>query len=230
MWHYDSKGRFSVRSAYRVEMDKRCSGSTSTRGLDSSWWGKLWRSQVPNKVKIHVWRAFHDALPVMFPLSKCGIDVDKLCPLCRDDSEDTSHAFWYCLETKEFWKNSALWPILKKFPGGPFYALCLFVSVHWDGDEMGVFFTIIWCLWQRRNKWIFEKQMLTTIETVDWAGRFLGDFLVCNGLDNPPGKKSLAPKVPWHAPSHDQIKINVDAAIDSSLEYIDIEVVARNRW
>ncbi|GMN45720.1 hypothetical protein TIFTF001_014908 [Ficus carica] len=133
----------------------------------------------------------------MLPLSKRGIDADKLCPLCRDDLEDTSHAFWYCVDAQEFWRNSALWPVLKKFPGGPFYVLCLFVSAHWDDRGLG------------------------------W--KILGDFLVCNGLDKPPEKKTLAPKVLWHAPSHDQIKINVDATVDSSLEYIDIGVVARDK-
>ncbi|GMN30483.1 hypothetical protein TIFTF001_002812 [Ficus carica] len=39
-------------------------------------------------------------------------------------------------------------------------------------------------------------------------------------LDNPLEKKTLAPKVLWHVPSHDQIKINVDATVDSYLEYI----------
>ncbi|GMN25934.1 hypothetical protein TIFTF001_047765 [Ficus carica] len=162
-------------------MDRRCLGSTSGGGLDSSWWGKLWKSYVPNKVKIHVWRAFHDALPTKFSLSKRGIEVDKLCPLCRDDLEDTSHAFWYCLEAQE-----------------------------------------------RHNKWIFKNKMMNANDVVAWAGRFLGDFLVCNGLDNPLEKKTLAPKVLWHAPSHDQIKINVDAAVDSSLEYIGIGVAARD--
>ncbi|GMN40602.1 hypothetical protein TIFTF001_009828 [Ficus carica] len=155
VWHYDGKGGFSVGSAYRVEMDRRCSGSTSGGGLDSSWWGKLCKSQVPHKVKIHVWRAYHDALPAMLSLSKRGIKADKLCPLCRDDLEDTSHAFWYCLEAQE-----------------------------------------------RRNKWIFENKMMNANDIVTWAGRFLGDFL---------------------------IKINVDAAVDSSLEYIGIGVVARDK-
>ncbi|GMN42308.1 hypothetical protein TIFTF001_011520 [Ficus carica] len=164
---------WSIPLSSRRRPDRRRSVSTSWGVSDSSWWRKLWRSQVPNKVKIHVWRAYHDALPAMLPLSKRGIDADKLCPLCRDDMEDTSHAFWYCVDAQE-----------------------------------------------RRNKWTFENQMLTSIETVAWAGRFLGDFLVCNGLDKPPEKKTLALKVLWHTPSHDQIKINVDAAVDSSLERI----------
>ena len=71
--------------------------------------------------------------------------------------------------------------------------------------------------------------MMNANDIVAWAGRFLGDFLVCNGLDNPPEKKILAPKALWHAPSHDQIKINVDAAMDSSLEYIGIGVVTRDK-
>ncbi|GMN42200.1 hypothetical protein TIFTF001_011414 [Ficus carica] len=95
---------------------------------------------------------------------------------------------------------------------------------------MSVFYTVIRCLWQRRNKWILKIQMLTATETVAWTERFLSDFLVCNGFDKPTEKKTLAPKVPWRVPSHDQVKINVDAVIDSSLEYIGIRVIARVKY
>ncbi|GMN52832.1 hypothetical protein TIFTF001_021965 [Ficus carica] len=108
-------------------------------------------------------------------------------------------------------------------------AMCFGIVSKLRSDEMGVFFTIIWRLWQRRNKWIFENKMMNANDIVAWAGKFLGDFLVCNELDNPLEKKTLAPKVLWQAPSHDQIKINVDAAVDSSLEYIGIGVVARDK-
>ncbi|GMN19741.1 hypothetical protein TIFTF001_039884 [Ficus carica] len=209
-------------------MGRRCSGSTSGRGLEHNWWGKLWKSQVPNKVKIHVWRAYHEALPTMFSLSKRGVGVNKLCPSCRTGMEDSSHVLWYCSEAQEVWRNSALWPVLKKFPGGPFYAFCLFVSSQWNSDELGIFLVIIWCLWQRRNKWIFENKLMTASEIVAWAGRFLGDFLTCNGLDSPVEKRTLAPKALWHAPSHGLIKINVDAAVDSSLEFIGVGIVARD--
>ncbi|GMN53841.1 hypothetical protein TIFTF001_022971 [Ficus carica] len=187
---------FWGRSAYRVEMGRRCSGSTSGRGLDHNWWGKLWKSQVPNKVKIHVWRAYHEALRTMFSLSKRGVGVNKLCPSCRTGMEDSSHVLWYFSEAQEVWRNSALWPVLKKFPGGPFYAFCLFVSSQWNSDELGNFLVIIWSLWQRRN--------------------------------NPVEKRTLAPKALWHAPSHGLIKINVDAAVDSSLEFIGVGIVARD--
>ncbi|GMN37325.1 hypothetical protein TIFTF001_006717 [Ficus carica] len=88
-----------------------------------------------------------------------------------------------------------LWPIVKKFPGGPFYAICFFVVAHCNDAEMGVFYTIIWCLWQRHNKWIFMNQMPTSTQTVAWAGRLLSDFLVYNGLDKPTEKKTLASKI-----------------------------------
>ena len=70
---------------------------------------------------------------------------------------------------------------------------------------------------------------MTASETVVWVGRFLGDFLTCNELDSPTEKKTLASKALWHAPSHDLIKINVDAAVDSSLEFIGVGVVARDK-
>lgn len=41
VWHYDKRGEFSVRSAYKVEMDCRKVGSQSGHGGDRVWWKKL---------------------------------------------------------------------------------------------------------------------------------------------------------------------------------------------
>ncbi|GMN66762.1 hypothetical protein TIFTF001_035828 [Ficus carica] len=120
----------------------------------------MWGSQVPNKIRIHVWRAFHDAIPARIHLSRRGA----------------------------------------------------------------------WCLWQRRNRLIFENLKLASNEIVTWAGKLMGDFILCDGLDEPRVVKNRVPKLPWNPPTHGIIKINVDAAVNSSSDFIGVGAVARDEF
>ena len=60
------------------------------------------------------------------------------------------------------------------------------------------------------------------------AGRLLGDFLVCNGLDEIAKPKQVVSKHKWKAPEHGCVKLNVDIAIDDAIGFIGIGVVVRD--
>lgn len=69
-WHFGSKGIFSVRSAYKVTVEKVRRERTSQLQVgcmlmvltDQGFWKKIWGLSVPNKVKHFVWRLAHDSL------------------------------------------------------------------------------------------------------------------------------------------------------------------------
>ena len=58
-WHYDQRGLFSVRSAYKVcrrlnaNRQRRNSGTSSSGSANKQddWWSSLWKVEIPNKVK-----------------------------------------------------------------------------------------------------------------------------------------------------------------------------------
>ncbi|KAL5567359.1 hypothetical protein UlMin_030523 [Ulmus minor] len=51
-WHYDAKGLYSVKSAYRLGMELACSvHPSSTAPATGSWWKALWNASIPPKVK-----------------------------------------------------------------------------------------------------------------------------------------------------------------------------------
>lgn len=58
-WQPEKNGIFSVRSAYRLAMDEKGSGvigsSHNTQG-DRSIWNNIWKTNVPQKVRIFTWR------------------------------------------------------------------------------------------------------------------------------------------------------------------------------
>ncbi len=71
-WHYDTRGIFSVKSAYHVLEDQRERTSVRQTGEYSSGigheegfpWDKLWRLQCIPSVKHFLWRLAHNSLPV----------------------------------------------------------------------------------------------------------------------------------------------------------------------
>ena len=155
VWHYDHKGIYSVRSGYRIEMEERRLAGCSNRNNLEVWWNKLWGLNVPSKIKIHVWRAFHEALPVRSHLCRRGNNVDQWCSGCQKSVEDCTHSLLLCVEAKEMWEETILWPVLNAFPGGPFSSLCSFVSDRSNREELGIFCMLVWSLWVDRNLLVF---------------------------------------------------------------------------
>ncbi|KAL0403885.1 UNVERIFIED_CONTAM: putative mitochondrial protein [Sesamum radiatum] len=91
IWHYSRDGSFSVRSAYHLATsleEEPCSSSRTE--LESSWWRKVWQAQIPNKVKVFVWRACVNTLPTGANLGKRISGFLSVCPFCCEEFEDVS--------------------------------------------------------------------------------------------------------------------------------------------
>ena len=102
-WHYDSKGVFSVRSAYKVQRvhDRRVSrqgapSSSGGRAQDDVMWKGLWEIKCPGKIKHFLWRMAHNTTAVRVELRRRGMEVDTKCVLCNRLNEDGSHLFFKC--------------------------------------------------------------------------------------------------------------------------------------
>ena len=110
-WHYDSKGLFTLRSAYKVQRayEKRTSkkgeASSSCAGadMDKLLWKKLWKLNCPGKIKHHLWCMAHNSLAVRKELSRRGMDLDTKCVMCSRYDEDGAHLFFKCKCVKHVW-------------------------------------------------------------------------------------------------------------------------------
>ncbi|GMN24021.1 hypothetical protein TIFTF001_000386 [Ficus carica] len=108
IWHYDSKGLYSVRSGYCLAMELREGENISGDKDDMNWWKNLCNLKLPNKIKSFVWRAFHDILPCYDNLQKRGIPCLAPCPRCSEGVEDVWHVLWDCKYACEVWDSSSL--------------------------------------------------------------------------------------------------------------------------
>jgi len=101
-WHYDSKGIFSVKGAYKVcredKLRKRVHGSaqSNSNGSEDPLWQKIWNLNCPSKVKHFVWRFAQNSHPLRSNLIRRGMRIDPKCPVCNRFDEDGGHLFFKC--------------------------------------------------------------------------------------------------------------------------------------
>jgi hypothetical protein len=87
-WHFEKNGIFSVRSCYRmlvktkVEREAWLADRPSSSSNDQKSWTSLWKTKVPSKIRVFLWRLSHQSLPYYSPAPHYGRYL-RLCPLSR---------------------------------------------------------------------------------------------------------------------------------------------------
>ncbi|XP_074377272.1 uncharacterized protein LOC141718788 [Apium graveolens] len=81
----------------------------------SSGWSKLWKIDLPHKIKLFLWRFCRNNVPVKTRLSAKGVCIRLDCPMCNWDVEDLNHVF--------FLLALLLWPAGSKQDEIGFYKL-----------------------------------------------------------------------------------------------------------
>jgi hypothetical protein len=103
-WNFEKSGLFTVRSAYRLAMrDKYEMGFTgpSTRGVgERCIWKKIWRAEIPSKVRVFAWKVDRNGLPTRVNTKHRHLDQDSSCLLCGSPEEDCFHALIVCPHAK----------------------------------------------------------------------------------------------------------------------------------
>jgi hypothetical protein len=115
-WHFDKKGCFSVKSAYKFSV----ANTRDIHGLSSGGtvqcptmgtafpWKKIWQFHMPNKVKHFAWRLAHNNLPMKRKIQSRGMDINTRCPMCYRLDEDGGHLFFKCKYAKLVWRELML--------------------------------------------------------------------------------------------------------------------------
>ncbi|KAL5743547.1 hypothetical protein ACOSP7_026419 [Xanthoceras sorbifolium] len=98
IWHYDRSGVYSVKSGYWVAIEKKnyATASSSSSFAGFSWWRHLWSLKVPSKVKIFLWRAVNNCLPVFQVLRHRHLRDSDVCLCCEEEIEYVVHILWTC--------------------------------------------------------------------------------------------------------------------------------------
>ncbi|KAK8590465.1 hypothetical protein V6N13_057358 [Hibiscus sabdariffa] len=151
------------------------------------------------------------------------------CPIANVKDEvlrwSHHHSGLYVTKTAHHWLEkqgwvqhavSPIWKVLSKanvLPKGPF-STCLQwleeASQVLDAHQLTFLLVLIWNVWNRRNRWVHQNQLIPPKLVADFAQMLIGDKL--DSQNSMPPQNADRAALQWMKPELGWIKVNVDGA------------------
>lgn len=149
-WLLEKSGKYTVRSMYRRLV---------FRGVVNKRMAKLWKSKLPNKLKVFFWLVVQDKLQTGVNLKKREWKGDGKCCLCGVE-ESGNHIFFNCHIARVIWfcvKEALGW---ERCPSNlnDFFDNWLVLGSKNYHVKLFMFVIVLWGLWTVRNKMCIEKR------------------------------------------------------------------------
>lgn len=112
-WHPNAKGKFSVKSAYKLyihelEHKEGLQGHSGGDDVDFNW-KRTREYQVTNKMKHFIGRLAHNSLPLRQFLKRRGrVKLETIYPMCHQLDEHGGHLFLRCKSMHQLWRSLRL--------------------------------------------------------------------------------------------------------------------------
>ncbi|KAK3227154.1 hypothetical protein Dsin_007016 [Dipteronia sinensis] len=185
--------------------------------------------KVLSKMKLFIWRAFHEWVPATNNLAKRGMKVDNSCSLCQARYESTIHALW-CCPSLEHVRAICLALYGIRVPNHSlfidFMILCMNQLLVKDVELLCM---VIWRIWYIRNGMVHSSAIIHDVDVVAWAIACLDDYREANALKvNIVWDQGLLSDLLWYPPSVGVFKMNTDAAIYWARRRVGIRVIIRD--
>ena len=100
-WAEDKKGRFTVRSAYRLaqEIEAECGNASCSDPMKMHGvWRGVWSLNLPNKIKHFAWKACNGILATKDSLFHRKIMTNNICEACGGHIETIMHMLYFVAE------------------------------------------------------------------------------------------------------------------------------------
>ncbi|GAB2258627.1 hypothetical protein Droror1_Dr00014787 [Drosera rotundifolia] len=186
-WFFDSKGLFTVHSAYHLELDYRlntgshsCASSSEIGGVGKFGrlepWSLLWALEVPNKIKYRLWSFLHNVLPVAANLCRRHILHDEVCFRCGAAREDIPHVIFSCKHSQMVWDTTSFAKRLGKLVVATTLDLWFRMVDLLSRSELELLVVIAWCIWFQRNSSRHGTRWRKAEQIFEFVKDYLGEF------------------------------------------------------
>ncbi|GAU38127.1 hypothetical protein TSUD_318140 [Trifolium subterraneum] len=228
IWRFEKNGKYWVKSAYRYCIEDTL--DISHLQVQGNW-NLIWQIQAPPKIKNFIWRLCRNCIPTRTRLLQKGVNCPCNCVLCDDETEDSLHVFMFCDTVKQAWYNTGLWPIIQQRLTGDNNMAELVFSILQvlASEQMSIFVTVLWSMWQSRNNKLWRNQTETASAVYDRACTVLTEWQSVQAEQTESINRQLQPaEIKWTKPSLGRYKCNIDASFSSELNKVGIGTCIRD--
>lgn len=240
IWPASNSGEYTVRTGYkevrRLHQRPNPSPSPSTT-VDMSIWKAIWNAKVPQKIKIFLWKACHNCLPIQVNMRKRRLCNSQLCLVCGEDAETIEHAFLLCAWTRPLWFGSQM-------------ALCprpdnVSIFSTWFGQCIAKFkknveffdyaltslSCTLWMIWKARNSCVFQGTKPQPMVTIYQTNLLIAYYT--KNISPPSQGREIQrgqghQRGPWRPPLKGVFKLNVDSSFCQNTNICFAGILARD--
>ncbi|KAA3467359.1 reverse transcriptase [Gossypium australe] len=227
VWKHEGSEVYIVKSGYRAlatSVDLPTALCSNEEDYEN-FYKSLWPLNIPEKIKIHVWKLFNNLLPHSSNLVKRMLAVESVCPLCRVELEDSSHLMWSCGVLKCVWSHLQVQiPVLEESWCSKKRLAHTFSTA--DEQQRYTIAISLWSLWYRRNKLIHEGIRFSLQEVLGFIRGYIKEINMLQRTFQPLARPGL--KESWRPPDEGIIKLNFDATYKSDEKLATTAVIARD--
>lgn len=173
-WCHNRNGVYSVKSGYWMMNNEKHSGLIQEASLFPSLnplKEAVWKVKTAPKIRIFMWRAVSNAIPVGELMIKRGMKLDPCCQLCGFEGESVNHLIFTCPLARQVWALSLIPLPENGFDMDSFYSNLHFLltglnDTNSTKEARRRFPWFIWHLWKNRNVFWFEGRRFNAFEIV----------------------------------------------------------------
>ncbi|KAA3467625.1 reverse transcriptase [Gossypium australe] len=223
VWRGELSGDFSVRSAYKLLQQFE----PTVYALQTSYkefYKKLWRIDLPLKVKLLIWKISWNYLPTKVNLACRRVTSNTLCPRCGQSAEDMNHLFRECPVSKAVWRNMSD-PDFVMFPEAEFIEWLTRVLVLLSLEKCRLYCGLLWVIWEDRNSRMHNERGRSSQEMIKFVIGYIKELDELKSVE----QKTMFIEKKWRPPPGQMLKINFDGAFEARRKRAALGVVVRDR-
>ncbi|CAN1143366.1 Putative ribonuclease H protein At1g65750 [Linum perenne] len=226
IWHFNRKGEYTVRSCYRIIMEKLV---PRTHLHTPGPWVDLWNVATPPRLRCFAWRLARDVLPTRMALQTRHIAVPSECGICEADLENSWHLFLSCPFAQLCWNEAGLQSFVNSaMDNSDSMREWLFRIVASDDSErIARIIAILGALWRERNNRVWNNDRHEPLAVIRDGLEGLKNWSAARHSSGPVAAVSPACRL-WHPPPPGQVKCNIDAAVFSEDGRYSMGAIIRN--
>jgi hypothetical protein len=186
-WKHDVNGDFSMKSTYSLVFNLMAERGSFLHEQAMAF-KAIWKCSAPSKVQGFSWLLLHDRIPSKVNLFRRNIIQqveDRICVLCGNHEESSTHMFLYCEFAIRVWERITSWlRLVFSLPHSCVSFVNYFAAASGNKKvRQGlvlIWNSVIWMLWRHRNCIIFENGIRDVAKVVEdikvsswkwWIGR-----------------------------------------------------------
>uniref|UniRef100_A0A803Q6N0 Reverse transcriptase zinc-binding domain-containing protein n=1 Tax=Cannabis sativa TaxID=3483 RepID=A0A803Q6N0_CANSA len=174
-----------------------------------------------------------ECLPTLKQLRIRRVDVQALCPICRDAYESIEHALLLCTQPKLVWDRVGIGTAIAATGASSFLDWCIQSFATADADKRKLLPVLCWAIWSARNDFVWQQKTTTAATILNTATGFLDQWSKAQNTLIETSWSSYTihdGAEQWVVPSENKIKVNVDAALFNSSNKYGCGFVARDHY